>query len=308
MNDNGIKTIDDIFNHLGIMAKHDAENFSLLLTDTGFINYIDDESIFYCSDYATEESFCFGEIIIEFSNTIKDAQKIISLFERLSEQYSSPDINFAKDMYHAFRIMGYSDLVTRCILYGVLYSLCLNNNLQEFNYKEFFFFWVVTNPLKSVKTDHFTDEALATVSFWEDKNKELQLCYSNLDSHSLKALDTIYARKNNVTFHKCLHCNGFFIERNGNNVKYCPACRNIHSDLKSDSFRKEYRKAYKTMQQRAKRHEDKGNDYIDYIERYIVPFESDAKSHIDRFRANNDLIGYQIFLNHLKEQYKPKKE
>lgn len=310
LNCNDIRTIKDIFNHLGYIGSNNGsdfeEDFMLVLTDTGFINYIDDESIFYCNGYAQEEVFSFGEIVIEFSNTIKDAQKIIALFEHLVSTYSSPTIDFAKEIYINFRDMGYSDLVTRCILYGVLYSLCLNSNLKEFNYREYFYLWVVTNPLKIMSQGHFKDEVNATVSFWEDSNKDIQICYSNLENYSLKALDTIYARKNNIKFHQCSHCGRYFIETNGNNVKFCPMCTNIHSDIKSDDFRKEYRKAYKTMQQRAKRYEDKGNNFNEYITRYCVPFETDAKSRIDEFRQNNDLIGYIEYLKQLKQKYKPK--
>lgn len=307
MSDN-IRTIEDIFNRLGYKTKSDAENFWLVLTDTGFTNYIDDESIFYCNGYTQEETFLFGEITIEFSNTIKDAKKIIALFEKLISLYTSPGIDFAKTFYKEFRDMGYSDLVTRCVLYGVLYSLCLNNNLKEFNYREYFYLWVVVNPLAEKSKMHFTDEVNATVSFWEDKNGNIQICYSNLENYSLKALDIIYSRKNNVKFHQCSHCGRYFIETNGNNIKFCHRCKNIHSDLKSDAFRIEYRKAYKTMQQRAKRYEDKGFDFNDYISCYVMPFETDAKSQIDIFRNNDDLSGYQTYLNQLKEKYKPKRK
>lgn len=306
MNTN-IRTIKDIFETLNYPIKFSdtfVEDFYLILTDNGFLNYIDDESIFYSSQYAKIENFSFGEIVIEFSNTIKDAEKIITLFDNLIKTYTFPTLQFAIDIYSNFRNMGYSDLVTRSILYGILYQLCINKTLSEFNAREYFYYEVVINPLNIISQTHYVDEVKATVEFWEDSHGLTQICYSNLENYSLKNLDAIYARKNNVHFHQCIFCNRYFIETNKNNTKYCPLCRNIHSDFKSDAFRLEYRKAYKTMQQRAKRHELKGGNFNYYIITYCNPFEKEAKEKENIYRMQNDLNGYINFLNQLKQKYR----
>lgn len=306
------KTIKDVYDHWNIPYQRGkdgeyVEEIHLVVTDTGYINYLDDESIFYDNSYPMEELFCFGDIVIEFSNSIRDAKKIIEMFEIYSKKYHQPNIEFVKECYNAFRELGYSDLVTRCIVNGVLVSLYHDNTFDKFNFREYFVLWVCVNPLKILSKEHYMPDAFAKVTFWEDHTGTIQLCYSEFENYSLQVLDAIYARKNNVIFHKCSYCNGYFIERNGNNKKFCSNCKNIHSDLKSDDFRKAYRKAYKTMQQRAKRYENAGKDYFEYSSKYNEPFENEALSKQDLYREKGDITGYIKFLEELKTKYKPTK-
>lgn len=308
-----IKTIKDVYDHWNIPYLRNksgdyVEEIHLMVTDTGYINFLDDESIFYDSSYPMEEKFCFGEIVIEFSNSLKDAKRIIKLFEEFAKKYSVPTISFAKECYTSFRELGYSDLVTRCIVNGVLVSLCTDKTFDNFNFREYFVLWVFINPLNVLSQEHYTPDAFAKVIFWEDHSGTIQICYSEFENYSLQVLDAIYARKNNVIFHKCSYCKGYFIETNGNNKKFCPNCKNIHSDLKSDVFRKAYRKAYKTMQQRAKRYGDLDSDYFEYISKYNEPFADEAQCKIDFYRENSDLDGYIKFLEELKNKYKPTKK
>lgn len=303
-----IRTMKDVYEHWNIPYRSECgeyvEEINLRVTDTGYINYLDNESIFYDNSYPMEELFYFGDILIEFSNSIRDAKKIIEMFELYSKKYQQPNIEFAKECYKAFRALDYSDLITRCIVNGILTSL-YNNTFDNFNFREYFVRWVCVNPLEILSEKHYTQDAFAKVTFWEDNTGTIQLCYSELENHSLQVLDAIYARKNNVIFHKCLYCNGYFIEKNGNNKKFCPKCKNIHSDLKSDNFRKAYRKAYKTMQQRAKRYENTGKNYFEYTLKYNEPFENEALSKQELYREKGDIAGYIKFLDELKSKYKP---
>ena len=307
------KTIKDIYDYWNIPYHRGSdgeyiEEINLVVTETGYINYLDNESIFYDNSYSMEEEFCFGDIVIEFSNSIRDAKKIIKMFETYSKKYKQPNIEFAKECYKAFRDLGYSDLVTRCIVNGVLAALYEYHTFDNFNFREYFVIWVCINPLEILSEKHYKPEAFAKVTFWEDYTGTIQLCYSEFENYSLQVLDAIYARKNNVIFHKCSYRNGYFIEKNGNNKKFCPNCKNIHSDLKSDDFRKEYRKAYKTMQQRAKRYENTGKDYFEYTSIYNEPFQNEALSKQSLYREKGDINGYIKFLEELKNKYKPIKE
>lgn len=95
-----VKTIKDIYDFWNIPYNRGKdgeyiEEIHLVVTDTGYINYLDNESIFYDSSYSMEELFYFGDIVIEFSNSIRDAKKIIELFEIYSKKYRKSDIKFA---------------------------------------------------------------------------------------------------------------------------------------------------------------------------------------------------------------------
>ena len=70
------KTIKDVYDHWNIPYQRGkdgeyVEENHLVVTDTGYINYLDDESIFYDNSYPMEKLFCFGDIIIEFSRIFR---------------------------------------------------------------------------------------------------------------------------------------------------------------------------------------------------------------------------------------------
>lgn len=74
------KTIKDVYEHWSIPYRRGkdgeyVEEIHLVVIDAGYINYLDDESIFYDNSYPMEELFSFGDIVIEFSNSLRDAKK-----------------------------------------------------------------------------------------------------------------------------------------------------------------------------------------------------------------------------------------
>ncbi len=308
-----IHTNLQIFQYLGfpcVFGKDGlfVEEVQLVVTDTGYINYPDTESIFYKKKYPLEEKFSFGDIIVEFSNSGRDARKIISLFEFFRTKYTYPTIDFAKEFYRAFRDIGYSDLVTRCIVFGALYQLCLCKTLQNFEYKEYFYLWVFINPVNIISQTKYLHEGFAKVYFEEDPDGNPLLVYTGFENYTLQVFDSIHARKHNITIRECSYCNGFFVERNGNNIKYCSKCGAIQSDLKADVFQKAYRRAYKTMLQRQKRYGNKCNkDENDYFKKYTEVWITAAKKQLQLYKKNNDIIGFEKYLKESTQAYKPQK-
>lgn len=287
--------IEEIYCKWGIPYNYEHEKIQLVITDDGYINYIDDESVFFDGIY--EEKIFFGDIIIECSNTNTD--RIVSLFEKYSKKYTIPTLEALKEIYSDFRSLGFQDLLARTFIEVLLFNLEDDNTFLSFDYKKFFAYFVYMNPIESIK--HFSLPAYAKVEFWEDKdNHELQLCYSDFDFFSLQALDTIYARKNGIVFHKCINCGNFFKQKNGNNIKYCSDCKNVHIDKRTnDEFYKEYRKSYKTITQRGYRSSDP---------MLSTNWSNEVKPQIEVYRKQNDIIGFKKFIKEINTKYKPGKE
>lgn len=275
------------------------EEIQLVITDTGYTNYIDDESIFFNGTY--EENILYGDIVIECSNTNANSNKIISLFDKYSKKYTVPTLEALKEIYLDFRNLGFQDLLTRILIDDLLYNFKDTDTFSTFDFRSFFAYLVYVNPIDNTNVKHFSLPAYAKVQFWEDVNTHtLQLCYSDFDIFSIISLDIIYARKNNIVFHKCKCCGKFFKQKNGNNIKYCADCKNVHIDkITDDEFYIEYRKAYKTITQRGYRASDP---------MLSANWVNEVKPKIDFYRKHNDIIGFKEFIKEINTKYKPRKE
>lgn len=289
---------EKIYHRWKIPYNAECEKTQIVITDNGYINYIDDQSIFFNGVY--EESISYGDILLVCSNINIKSDKIISLFNKYSKKYTTPTLKSVKEIYSDFRNLGFQDLLTRIIIDDLLYNFKDEDTFSTFDYKSFFAYIVYTDPIANTITNRYTLSSYAKVEFWENEDTHtLQICYSDFDTFSIICLDLIYARNNNIVFKKCKNCSKYFKQKNGHNTKYCTTCGTMHIDkITDDEFYKEYRKAYKTITQRG---------YRSCNSMLSINWSNEVKPKISDYRNTNDIEGFKKYIKDINKKYKERK-
>ena len=134
------------------------------------------------------------------------------------------------------------------------------------------------------------------------------MIYYMSDLFSLLAFDINEIKKNNIVIKRCENCGKYFIPQNRSDEKYCDkifknnkTCKEVGYEmkLKKDSFKSEYRKAYKTQHARIKY-----NSHIpDYMIKHFDPWNDAAKAAMKEYEAKNDIAGFRKWIEENKNTY-----
>lgn len=126
----------------------------------------------------------------------------------------------------------------------------------------------------------------------------LCLEYSLSDVFSLINLDYVHVLNNDVLIKMCENCKKYFIPQNRSDEIYCnriynngKSCKEIgyENKLKSNPFKAEYRKAYKTQHAKIKRNL---KNIPNYKEKYFDPWVFAAKEAMEKYQKQNDINGF----------------
>ena len=279
----------------------DCDRIYLCINDDNtYTNLIDNDSMFY-DNGAMEETFSFGSICCELYNSIFLADKIRGFFDNYARRYTVPCKDFCLDFYKDFRSLGLSDLITRSFLTYIFNwksSEC-DGTLQTLSIDSLFNPIVISCPAmlsnNNIKYPDTTTDL--SVEFFEDTNGVMQICYKDFDMRSLHVLDLIMCRKNHIAIKQCFHCKHCFVPVSGHNTKYCSTCSKLSSEYKNaNDFQKMYRKKYRIMHVYLSRGKITNTDFVNWCN-FV---DSKKKS----FQAENDLSGFEEFLNQSMNLYK----
>jgi hypothetical protein len=155
-----------------------------------------------------------------------------------------------------------------------------------------------------------------SVSFKLDVNNKIYYEYEALDILTILSLDLTNVISNNIQIKECQNCHKFFIPSNRSDEIYCDrifkngkTCKEIGYDekLKNNAdcaFQNLYTKA------RKKRHakityytklKDKDKKEA-YFKEQFEPWKIDATARMEEFKSNNDLQGFQKWLDDNKDK------
>ena len=315
MGNNTLKSHYDEW-HIQWNANHDE--IKLIIND-GFYTYItDSNSMFYKErEY---ENISVGQIIIEVGNILyikKD--DFLSLFDKYKKIYTTPNRKFVNECFNDLLKLGFCELLAHAIVdmiilyfkpahtFSCAYVKGLSSIEENLKYpinKMIVFLINSLNPLYIMGEEYHPYDSVFLTHIIENDNNLVSVC-TQLDLLSLINLDALHSRKNKIKIIQCGHCKTFFIQKHGNNTKWCKNCSEIDFDKKTDDkFYSLYRKSQKTMLQRSYRNT---LDTWEYQNKYTTPWEENVKSVINDYRTKNDLDSFKAFIKTSMEKYKPKR-
>lgn len=311
-----MKKYYDIWN---IPWSSDVDEINLVIKDACYINEIDTESIFYID---TEfEKVNIGQVILEIGNILYiGKENFFALFEKYTLSYTVPTIDFVKEYFSDLIGLGFCQLIAHSLVDYTIMNFKKDNTFKNAYIKNstkleewlkhpinamIVYLFDQLNPIHIMSKNYKPFNSVFKTHITEVDNELLSVC-TEVDLWSLINLDALYARKNKTKIIQCQHCRTFFIKSHGNNTKWCKKCSDIeYSKKANDDFYLLYRKCQKTMLQRSYR--SKTLDTWQYQDKYTIPWENDIKSVIANFRTNNDLSGFETYINNSMNKHKPQK-
>ena len=163
---------------------------------------------------------------------------------------------------------------------------------------------LITNSFRE-----FSDEALFTfqkestfANFYLDKNKTMRVAYTLGTIYPLFALDILKIQEKEVCLKRCQNCGCLFLPTSRTDEIYCDriyrngnTCKQVGyaNKLKSDPFKAEYRKAYKTQHAKMKRNL---KNIPNYKEKYFNPWIDAAKKAMEKFRSENNIEAFSQWI------------
>jgi len=142
--------------------------------------------------------------------------------------------------------------------------------------------------------------------FSEEHGLCLGLILDNIGS--LITLELLNLKNSNVSIKKCENCKKLFIPTKRSDEIYCDrvfkngkTCKELgySEKVKNDAFKQAYTKARKTQHARIRY-----NSHIsDYKEKHYEPWKKAAEQARDEFQAENDINGFERWLNEHKNSF-----
>lgn len=141
-------------------------------------------------------------------------------------------------------------------------------------------------------------------NFFLDKNNSMRVAYTLGSIYPLFALDVLKIQEKDICIKRCQNCGRLFLPNSRTDEIYCnnvyvdgKTCKQVGyaNKLKSDPFKTEYRKAYKTQHAKMKRNL---KNIPNYKEKYFDPWINAAKNAMEKFRAENNI---EAFTQWIKE-------
>ncbi len=141
-------------------------------------------------------------------------------------------------------------------------------------------------------------------NFFLDKNKSMRVAYTLGSIYPLFALDVLKVQEKEICIKRCQNCGRLFLPNSRTDEIYCnnvyingKTCKQVGytNKLKSDPFKAEYRKAYKTQHAKMKRNL---KNIPNYKEKYFDPWVDAAKNAMEQSRSENNI---EAFARWIKE-------
>ncbi len=319
-----------------------ADNICFSLDDTIYTFYISESSIFYNGN--SHITYSVGDLFINAVNVMREDMQFRRLedryirtiyvlpkfnllkgkFKKYRQQYKKPTIELLKAYYQDLLSVGFCDINAALIVWEFLNFFISDNDelekeLHGKNYNllysslyhsldapfiDFNFFPCEDSDLPIDQLAPAVIETQASI-----KNGTLLLLYSNIDIESMLAFDRFQLIGNGYTVRTCEVCSKYFV--NAGNKKYhskvCPDCRTVSQRKRKsdDEFYLAYDRAYKAMYKR-KYNYTKDFD-VEFINKYFRPCMDTIKKEQAYYEQNNDLSGFQQFIEETMKKYKVKK-
>ena len=158
----------------------------------------------------------------------------------------------------------------------------------------------IENSFENIEMEPLTrlQEDRIFAKFFLDKRKQVRVAYTMADIYSLFALDILNIQEKNIEIKFCENCGRLFIPKIRSDEIYCDhiningkTCKQVGytNQLKSDPFKAEYRKAYKTQHAKMKRNL---KNIPNYKEKYFDPWVDAAKNAMEQSRSENNIEAF----------------
>lgn len=139
--------------------------------------------------------------------------------------------------------------------------------------------------------------------FYLDDNGTVGVAYTLSEIYSLLVIDLLNVQSKKITIKHCANCGRLFIPYSRSDELYCDhidrngkTCKQVgyENKLKSDPFKSEYRKAYKTQHAKMKRNL---KNIPNYKEKYFDPWVDAAKDKMKKCQAENNIDAFVQWIN-----------